>query len=221
MIMKLNSIALTCVACFGSFAGTANGDLLAYWNFNTEPTDPGSIPALVGNGTIDTTGYGGDVFNVFGGDSLNSLFGDPAGTALSLHAGGGGIPGNDTWVDFNFATTGYESPVLSFAYRGGTTTFTNVTWSWSTDGVNFTEIDGLNTASTEDTQWVLRTVDLTGVSALTDEAAVTLRMMVAGSPSGTSQPRFDNIQINAVAVPAPGALGLLCVAGFVVRRRRR
>ncbi|MFM1935595.1 MAG: putative adhesin, partial [Planctomycetota bacterium] len=91
------------------------------------------------------------------------------------------------------------------------------TWSWSTDGVNFTTFETFT--GTNVTSYSVKT--LATLSALDGAATAYLRVTFDGATSSTGNNRLDNMQFNAVAIPAPGAIALLGVAGLVGSRRRR
>jgi MYXO-CTERM domain-containing protein len=47
-----------------------------------------------------------------------------------------------------------------------------------------------------------------------------MRVTFTGATSATGNNRMDNFQFNADAIPAPGAVALIGLAGLVARRRR-
>jgi hypothetical protein len=207
---------------------SVHADLVGYWNFNglsiTTASPPGtggvplSISADQGAGTLDLSSWTGLVDD-FGGTTINALGMDPAGASLSLVGNGG----NGSWIDFDVSLAGLMDPILTFATRGTSTGFDSGIWSWSTDGVTFNAVAG-NTA-TRVTTFDLATIDLTGVSGLTNASSVTFRYTLSGATSTAGNNRIDNFQINAStasAVPEPGTAGLigLVFVGIACRRRR-
>lgn len=207
--------------------------LIAYWNFNDEPSGaiPASLQANVGSGEIDLSGWegGADIGSGFSGSGteLNALFGDPAGNSFRLWGGTDGSPGNFTHIDFQFSMADRQNLSISFALRpqwspaSGDHTFDTHIWSWSTDGVNFN--DALGYELTEFggiSNWELRDLDFSSVTGLNGAEEVTLRLTLSGANSA-QRTSFDNIQLHAAAIPAPGALALLGLAGLSVGRTRR
>ena len=65
------------------------------------------------------------------------------------------------------------------------------------------------------------TTNLTGLTALNDQASVLIRWIstsAASSTGGTA--RMDNVQVQGTLLPAPGAAALVGLAGLMARRRR-
>lgn len=201
------------------------GEVVAYWDFNNfDPATDTSLAADAGEGTIDLSGWGGSV-NDFGGSAINSIGDSGAGDSLSL----AGDDGNGSYIEISTSLSGLENPVLTFATRGTGTGFDTGTWSWSTDGLSFTALDGVNTA-TQMTTYSLATADFSGVSGLTDASDAFFRYTLDGATTASGNNRIDNLQINAsgasiTAVPEPGSIAILCLAvgiatgGGRIRRR--
>lgn len=204
----------------GSLALTAAAQadtLIAYWNFNDFDTSASNIAADAGNGNIDLTGFGGGVSS-FAGSEINALFGDESGGSLSLTGGGTGIPGNGTWIDITFSMSGLQNLDVSWAGRGTGTGFDNNQISYSTDGMSFTDFG--DPYDSTHTSFELYEFAFGGL--LDDAALVTLRITFDGATgSGGGNNRIDNLQINAMAIPAPGAFAVLGLAGLVGCSRRR
>lgn len=211
--MKMNTGIVAGVAMACVFAADAKADLVAYWNFNTydELTSGLSLASDQGAGTINLSTWTGTLDN-FAGSTINAIAPDVAGNSLSLVSSAG----NGSFIEITFSMTGLSNPVISFATRGTSTGFNSGTWSYSTGG-GFTSVAG-NTATTS-TTYALATLDLSAEDALDGAATVTLRYTLSGATSTTGNNRIDNLQINAV--PAPGALAMLGLAGLTGARRRR
>ena len=237
--MKIGIMALVAgMAC----AGSASADLVAYWNYNASTagvsgglgTLDQSYPfqANAGAGQITTnftintvagtTAQNTGDLGTFGGDLGNALFGDPAGGALAMRAGSGvsgsPITNNGKYVQFELNLGGYASDVvLSYATRNTATGFQTQTWSYSTDGVTFTNfqvVSGLTTT------FAVKTVDF-GAANLGGAASAIFRVTFDGATNTGGNNRMDNVQFNATAVPVPGTLALVGVGALAVARRRR
>jgi len=206
------------VVAAGSLCVSAQATtLIAYWNFNDFDTTATSIAADYGSGNIDLSAWGGGVAS-FAGSDINALFDDPSGGSLSLTGGGSGIPGNGTWIDITFSMSGLQNLDISWAGRGSGTGFDSNQVSYSTDGVSFTDFGD----PYDSTQSNFQLYEFAFGNLLDDAASVTIRITFDGATgSGGGNNRIDNLQINASAVPTPGAVALLGLAGLVGTSRRR
>lgn len=114
--------------------------------------------------------------------------------------------------------TGLSDPVVTFATRGTSTGFSSGTWSWSLNGVDFTSVASINTAS-QSTSYALATLDLSAIDALDGAASVILRYTLDGASGTSGNNRIDNLQVNAVPEPSAALLGGLGLLGLIRRRR--
>lgn len=130
--------------------------------------------------------------NRFSGTTVNALEGYANSFDLAIR----NSTANDKSFVFNFSTTGFQNPVLSFGYRRSGTGFNSLKFEYSTDGTNFVVFSTLNTADYSSTYTAI-TVDFTGVAALSDQANAYIRITPSGCTSGSGNNRFDNVQINA------------------------
>jgi len=158
--------------------------LPAAWNFNSGLPYANPLLANSGAGSISFDGWQGTV-NSFSGT---------AGNAIALV----GNAGNGSWIDFNLSMRGYADLVLRFWTRGTSSGFNTGTWAASTDGITFTDLPGVNTATTG-TLFVQRTVDFSGLAGLTDASNVTLRYTLSGATSANGNNRLD--ELTATATP--------------------
>lgn len=240
--MKNAYLALA-LAAGAAIANTASADLLAYWNFNASTAQSGSGTLGVLNSTAVNAGAGtltiggGLVFNTtatstptghvgtFAGNTLNSLFGDTTGGALTVVGSIGNqnanpVTANGGWVQFAISTAGYKDLVLTFAGRGTSTGFGSAgspnTVQTSTDGVNFS-----NFATYESRQTSFNLYTFNFGAGLNNQSTVYVRLLLDGASSGNGNNRIDNVQFNATVIPAPGALALVGLGGLIAARRRR
>ena len=87
------------------------------------------------NGSDDLNNGESPEINAFGGNVLN----DPRTTPSASQAVAiASTTSNGKSVVFKFSMSGYQNLMLSYAQRGTATGHTTETWSYSTDGVNFT-----------------------------------------------------------------------------------
>lgn len=204
------------VACLILLAAApCHGELVAYWDFNGfDPASDTSLAADTGSGTIDLTQWQGGVAN-FAGTTTNVLGDSAAGSSLILQ-GGAETAGNGTFIEIETPLIGLQDPVITFATRGTNTGFDLGIWSWSTDGISYANLEGVNTASRA-TSFSLATADFSGVSGLTDASSAFFRYTLDGATSPSGNNRIDNLQINASAsaVPEPACIAMLTLIGGV------
>jgi hypothetical protein len=176
------------------------------------------------------------------------------GTALGVHAdaatdwttpagnGSANSLSSNTWAvgdyyQFNFSTVGYFDLMLSLDQTGSSTGPRDFTLAWSTNGVSFTNFSSYSLTGSP--AWSSATYspvhtysfDLSAISALDEQASVTIRLVNSSTVSisgatvasgGTG--RVDNFTVMATPVPEAGTAAMLAaglaVIGFVARRRR-
>jgi hypothetical protein len=207
-------------------APTANVTTLVYsapvaaWTFDATPVAPDtptSVPANIGaqagtayvyadgtNGSSSwITALTGNELTAFGGTTIN----DPregvnilAGLTYSAVAGTAQAANGKTMV-FKFSMTDLQSAVVTFATRGSGSGFNSQLWEWSTNGTTFTGF-GSNTADNSQS-FVLKTLDLTAITALDGAANVYLRVTFNGATSSTGNNRLDNVVIRALPYAIP------------------
>jgi hypothetical protein len=218
-------------------AGFAQPLPIAYWrfptavpasgdNFKITPPIPADLKNTAGTAQITTNVATWDgtanpansllqgSLQYFSGSTLNALPGDTAGSALSIR-GNTGNDSNGKWVQFQFDTTGYYTISMTWAERGTSTGPTSIGIEYSTDGVIYTTFGTF--VPTNNSQYNLRTVDLSSVAALQNTPTAFVRFIFSGFTSAAGGYRFENVQV----LPTPGAMALLGLGGLVAGRRRR
>ena len=218
-------------------------DLVAGWDFQTttnggtataaSPNTPKQYTANFGSGGlflngqngssdwfVPATGTTGTELNAFGGTIENT-----AGTGFSTTTNGAAAlalvnnTANGKSAVFRFSMAGFQDLVVSYATQRTATGFSSQAWSFSTDGLNWTDhqtISGLPLAFATQTLGAI-----TGLDGATDAY---LRLTLAGASSATGNNRFDNIQFNATAVPEPTSMllaGSVALGGVFLRLRRK
>lgn len=128
------------------------------------------------------------------GSTLNALNGAAAGKDLAMI----NSSANGKSFVFHFSTTDYQNINISFAARRTATGFNSTAWEYSTDGTNFTALTGYSTTPDTTSTYRIVSLDLTGISAINDQANVYLRCTLNGATSANGSYRIDNVQINAV-----------------------
>ena len=104
---------------------------------------------------------------------------------------------NGKYVVYHFSTTGYQNVVMTMAVRRSAQGFNSTVWSYSTDSVNFTTLTNVSTVPDTSTIYELKTIDLTGIAAINDQANVYLRCQFDGAQSASASFRTDNVSISA------------------------
>jgi hypothetical protein len=174
-----------------TIAGTGGTPVtIASWNFNTTPY-PTPIPASSGNGSIDTSHWGGTIMS-FGGASGNS--GD---NALALV----GSAGNMTYIEIDFSMAGYRGLNISFSTARNTSgSFMSGVWSWSANGGPFTTLAGVDTAAAS-TTFAPEMVDFSAQTALNNASAVRLRYTLSGASNMSANNRIDDLVVSGILTP--------------------
>ena len=172
--------------------------VIAAWNFDgpTSPTMPryaNPLAADSGAGSIRFDNWWGTI-EAFGG--TNEECTADVGSAVAL----GEASSNGRYIDVVFSAAGYGGIVVTLGVRGTATSYDIGTWSHSTDGVNFTALPGVNTASRH-TVFERKRADFSAVQALSNTPSVTLRYTLSGATSQLANNRLDNLTVRATPLP--------------------
>ena len=245
--MRYATARLTQVFFAGAMLAMASisqvrADLVAGWDFQTTtnggtalvaaPNTPKQITANFGscglfldgqNGSSDwfvpATGTTNTELNAFTGTAIN------AGAGFSTTTSGAAAlallnnTANGKSAVFRFSMAGFQDLVVSYATQRTSTGFSSQAWSFSTDGLNWTDhqtISGLPTSFATQTLG-----SITGLNGATDAY---LRLTVSGASTANGNNRIDNIQFNATAVPEPTSMllaGSVALGGVFLRLRRK
>jgi hypothetical protein len=219
-------------ALLAAFTPRANADLIAYFNFNDNPS-PGppdytsEADQGLGVATTITTDY--DPFpsqrSGVGGLALNVVAGDLQPNIHDLVLANTS-PNNGRHFDIPLITNSgfFSSMTVTFAYSNHGNGFTTVTLSFSTDGgVTFSTVGNPTFTMIQSLGPNLATLAVpTGAN---NAPLLVIRLVFTGGTSNGNniQTEIDNIQINGTIVPEPATVagGLLGVLGLCWFQRRR
>lgn len=191
-------------------------EIVAYWNQNSNDlpgggfgflADPDAFPQdadlgegllTVGGGMLDDTNTNSNDDLVytwvlsFAGSAINAEGDDEAGGSISIQ-GGTDNGNNGSYLQFEISMEEKSNLQISYATRGTAAGFTTQTWSWSTDGENFTNFGTIE--NTNVTDFFL--VEANAPSNLNGEESVYLRVTLDGATASNGNNRFDNIKFVA------------------------
>lgn len=237
----MNTKALILTAALGLTTLTSHGSqVIAYWNQNSnalpnggfgfladpdvlpQAADQGSGTLTVGGGLLaeTTTTTGGDlIYNwirSFGGSDLNAQGSDPSGGSISI-LGGTDNGNNGSYFQFNFSMLGFQGLEISYDTRRSNAGFDSQTWSWSMNGIVFTDFQVV-----DDILTTFQTKSLSSLTSLDDASTAFLRVSFDGATGESGNNRLDNILFEATAIPEPGNFALIGgVSALMLCFRRR
>lgn len=161
-------------------------DLIHYWNFNGDtllkPTQS------IGNASVE---IGGLYDAVNPGSLLNAHFSDDTGNALRVR-------NPSTNLILHIPTTGYKTPVITYAVMRTSSGAQQNEITYTTDGTTYIN-DHIDPASVTVTEsWIMYSIDFHDVPASADNPNFALEITFSNGNTGTSgNDRFDNISIEA------------------------
>ena len=245
--MKKNTMTLMAAGvCAAVVAQVANAAVVVGWTIPTAfPSGAGNVPT----GTFYTVGAGdqgaatagtslSSTHQLASSGANATSYTSPAGNG-STYAFSSNVWKAGDYYQASFSGTGYSD--LSFGWDFTRSTTGPATWTvimsvdggsnWSTLLATFTAIVN-SVTPTGPAPWNTTTYNAAYTSSIAlgaaadNAASILVRVQATVDPvngSGVYQAggaaRIDNVFINGTAVPAPGAIALLGVAGL--RRRRR
>lgn len=139
------------------------------------------------------------------------------------------------YFQISCSTTGYADPI-SFSFdqtRSGTGPATFDVLMSTDGGASFSTVlasyaviqaglagTGTTTWNSVTNQPTTFTTTVSGLTAASNQATVIFRIQSTVTTAAAGTNRVDNIQVNSGAVPSPGAIALVGLAGLIARRRR-
>ena len=180
-----------------------------------------------------------DAGDATAGTSL-SAFHALAATTWSSPAGNGSTSSfsSNNWsvgdyYQVSVSTTGFTDISLAWDQTRSSTGPSSFRVDMSTDGTNFTTIlasysviqaglAGTNTLAWSVVNGVQSafTTTIASIAGADNQASLTFRFVNLSTVATGGTNRIDNIVVSSGAIPAPGAIALLGLAGLATRRRR-
>ena len=229
---SLSSLLATSVVV--AISGTASAAVVTQWTFNSSNAALTLTP-YIGTGTASYVG--GTAPNTTGISSgwvddttavspvLNyrwTMTTFPTASAASGTAG----------AQFAVSTTGFENIVISFGLRNSNTASKYAQLQYSTNGTNFTNFGDVIEGTGDLFTSVSR--DLSSLTTTDNNSSFAFRVVSVFAPGTSAYAAskststygvggtygFDLVTVNGTAIPSPGAVALLGLAGLVARRRR-
>ncbi len=236
---NLNTIVAAGVVA--ALAASANAALIVGWTMPTAfptgsnvPTGTTYIPPMASGAPA---GQADDGANKAGSEikSVHALaaatYTSPAGNGSTYSFSSNNWSAGD-YYQVSFSAAGFSGLSVSWDQARSSTGPAAFTLLASTDGVNFTTLlasytvlqsggGGAPGTWSSTTYNSIYTNNQAMGAAFDNASTVTIRFQSTVTAAATGSNRIDNVMVNGTAVPAPGALALLGVAGLVGSRRRR
>ena len=145
------------------------------------------------NGSDNLSNDASPEINAFNGTTMN----DPRTTTDASKAIAiANSSANGKSVVFKFSMTGFQNLELSYAQRGTASGFTTETWSYSTNGTDFTVVETISGTNQTNSEFVMRNVYFS-TADLNDAAVVYIKLTVDGATNASGNNRIDNVVFRA------------------------
>ena len=230
--MKTASVIVTAISAAAAVSAAANAALVAGWSMPTAvaaATTGSNYTYGAADQGAQTTGSSLTGYHALAATTWSSPAGNGSTYALSANTWSVG-----DYFQVTVDTRGYGDISISWDQTRSSTGPSVFDLKMSVDGgANFTTVNAgysvvqAGLAGTGTTSWNT-TTSQTGFTTTTiagstaaEKASVIFRFVNTSTVAVGGTNRIDNILVTGNAVPAPGALALLGVAGLIGARRRR
>lgn len=238
--MKLSTKSFVFAAAVAFAAQITAAEVITQWNFNRTASTPVPAPFPASTGVGNATLVGGTTATLASGTASGGSS-DPETTTPPNYGwnittfAAQGTGNKERGVQFVTSTAGYQDIVFSFDLRHSNTAARHVQVQYTIDGVNFIDVADPFVATAGDTWFNGRTVDLSAIPGVNDNANFGIRVVAAFAPdtgtylasnpssnyAGTGTWRFDMVTVSGNVIPEPAALSLLAPAALLLGRRRK
>lgn len=170
-----------------------------YDNYFPKSAEAGQGVISFGGGILNQTNPNNDGQEVytwlkaFQGIPLNGLENIEAGGTLAVQ-GGTDTANNGAYIQFEISTENLQDLEISYATRRTGSGFNSQSWSYSTNGTDFNQLQEVNLNSVN--EWEV--IEIATPQTTNNVATLTLRVTLNGATSELGNNRFDNINFNAV-----------------------
>ena len=234
---NMNTMTLLAAGTCAMIAASGAQAGMVYWNMGTASPASNNIGNLTvgdltqgnNNGTtaMITTTSASSVYTFdLNGTSTSASGTSNAGAAARVGALATGASGSAYFQFTLTAGTGYSGSLTAIGFGTRSTGTGPVSFTLRSSADSYASDLATATGSANST-WSYKTASLATAASLAEGATVTFRLYGYGgagsTTAGTANWRIDDMTVTATttAVPAPGAIALLGVAGLVGSRRRR
>ena len=229
---SLSSLLVTSVVF--AISSSASAAVVTQWTFNSSnaaltltPYIGTGTASYVGgtaaNGTGIASGWVNDTTAV--APVVNNrwtMLTFPAASAASGTAG----------AQFAVSTTGFENVIITFGLRNSKTASKYAQLQYSTNGTTFSDFGNVIEGTGD--VWTSVSRDLSSLTTTDNNSTFAFRVVSVFAPgtsayaatktgstyAATGTFGFDLVTVNGTAIPSPGAVALIGLAGLVARRRR-
>lgn len=225
-----------------AMAASSQAAIITLWDFNSQPSDAntgtGTLSPKVGAGTAALLGGATSTFasGNSGTGSTDPEVADDAAWNLSTWAAQGTGSGT-RGARFDVSTVGQKNIVVQWDNRHSNTVSKFIKFEYTTDGTNFSSVGLLNggvfEATSGDTWFNDRTVDLSAIAGVNNNANFGFRVTTIFAPSTsayvsssgaaygtTGTLRFDMVEVAGSPVPEPASIAAIGLGLAAISRRR-